>query len=32
MAPLTLAMLALGCCELGRLLSRMIDLLEGRHV
>lgn len=32
MTPLTIAMIALGAIELARLLDRMIDILEGRHV
>lgn len=32
MTPLTIAMIALGALELARLLDRMIDILEGRHV
>lgn len=32
MTPLTIAMIALGAIELARLLARMIDILEGRHV
>ncbi len=32
MTPLTIAMIALGTLELARLLDRMIDILEGRHV
>lgn len=32
MTPLTIAMIVLGTIELARLLDRMIDILEGRHV
>ena len=32
MIPLTIAMIVLGAIELARLLDRMIDILEGRHV
>ena len=32
MTTLTIAMIALGALELARLLSRGIDILEGRHV
>ena len=32
MTPLTIAMIVLGALELARLLDRMIDILEGRHV
>ena len=32
MTPLTITMIALGAIELARLLDRMIDILEGRHV
>lgn len=32
MTPLTIAMITLGALELARLLNRVIDILEGRHV
>lgn len=32
MTPLTIAMIALGALELARLLNRVIDILESRHV
>lgn len=32
MTPLTITMIVLGAVELARLLDRMIDILEGRHV
>lgn len=32
MTTLTIAMIVLGAIELARLLDRMIDILEGRHV